>query len=73
MAHADLRLAQDRSPRIGLFRFMIKIGDVFMDNDSFGSVKVTDIFISPTSQERVYEVVAIEDGQTFLARGEDLQ
>lgn len=57
----------------------IKIGDRFDHTECFESCIVTNVFISPSTQERVYEINFIVDGKEakhdcrFLCRGEDLQ
>jgi len=42
--------------RIRPEEYMIKIGDIF-DTEGYGVVRVADIYISPTTDERVYRVV----------------
>lgn len=58
---------------------MIKIGDKFFNTEAFGDVEVVDIYISPTTQERVYKVKEIFElplrpdfVQEFLCHGVEL-
>jgi hypothetical protein len=39
----------------------VKIGSIFKDTDEYGTVKVTDIFVSPTSGLHLFEVTTEEE------------
>lgn len=49
---------------------MIKIGDQF-DTEGYDHVTVMDIYISPTTQERVYKITD-DEGAEFLVSGIEL-
>lgn len=44
---------------------MYKIGDIIENTQSFGTVKVTDVFMSPTTGQYCYCVVDANDEQIF--------
>jgi hypothetical protein len=49
---------------------MINIGDVF-DTEAIGRCKIIDIFISTTTQDRVYKCIC-EDGMEIFLTGQEL-
>ena len=61
-----------------------KIGDRILNTELHGDIEILDVYISPTTQERVYRIRTIKirtDGkeeaqeaqETYLVEGGDLQ
>lgn len=49
----------------------INIGDRF-NTEAFGVVIVADVYISPSTQERVYRVLSVGTDQEYLVTGAEL-
>ncbi len=50
----------------------VKIGDVFKDTEMWGTVRVTDIFISPHTKLHVFELQGIDFDGTYYGTFRDL-